>query len=143
MSPANGAVALPSLVVFAWDASANADTYELCFDTSNNATCDSPWVTNLTGPGLAYVAVLAPGTTYYWQMRARNSAGTTDATGGWYSFATLALPGAFSKLGPANGAANLRNRSHTGGTPARVPPATNSATTRSTTPRATRSGCPA
>ncbi len=32
-------------------------------------------------------------------MRARNGAGTTDATGGWYSFATLALPGAFLKTG--------------------------------------------
>ena len=86
--------------MFAWDASANADTYELCFDTSSNATCDSPWVTGLTGPGLAYVAVLAPGTTYYWQMRARNGAGTTDATGGWYSFATLALPGRGFEVGP-------------------------------------------
>ena len=52
---------------------------------------------------------LNPSTTYFWQVRAVNPGGTTDANAGtWWSFSTVpAAPGAFSKTAPVNAAPNV------------------------------------
>ena len=68
---------------------------------------DTAWV-SAGGATSATVSGLAPGTNYYWQVRATNTAGDTTADGGsWWTFATqpgAAPPGAFSKTSPGNGA---------------------------------------
>jgi len=103
-TPVNGATGLnPSAVALAWQASTGATSYEYCLDTTNNAACDGAWTAtaNLT----ATASGLASITTYYWQVRARNTAGTTEAdASAWRSFTTGALPAAFGKTTPVNGA---------------------------------------
>ena len=77
-------------LVLSWTASTNATSYEYCYDTSNNNTCNATWVsagTSLT----ATINGLASRVSYYWQVRAKNSAGTiTNAnTGKWWKFTTV------------------------------------------------------
>ena len=104
-SPANGATGQSLTPALSWGASAGATSYDYCYDTTNDNAC-SAW----TGAGASTSAALsglAPGTTYYWQVRAINSAGTTYANGAstaFWSFTTIAVPGAFGKSSPPNGA---------------------------------------
>lgn len=104
-APANGATGQSTSPTISWTASTGATSYEYCIDTINNAQCDNGWG-NAGGVTSIGVTGLPPGVTFYWQMRARNASGTTEANGGtWWSFATAAAaPGAFSKTTPANGA---------------------------------------
>jgi hypothetical protein len=107
LTPANGASNQPTGITLTWGTSTGATSYEYCIDTSNNANCDASWVSvgNVTSAALSGLVV---GTTYSWQVRAVNSQGNTQANGGaWWTFTTQAMPGAFSKTAPANGATNL------------------------------------
>ncbi len=88
VAPANGSTGASLSPTLSWNASANASSYEFCVDTTSNSTCDKSWstassTTSTTASGLT------SGTTYYWQVRARNSTASTDADGGtWWSFRT-------------------------------------------------------
>jgi subtilisin family serine protease len=105
--PANGATNVPLTTSLSWTASAGTTSYEYCRDTVNNAACDGTW-TSVGTARSASLAGLPANTTFYWQVRAKNAAGTTLANGGtWWSFTTVALPGAFNKFSPGNGATNL------------------------------------
>ena len=75
-----------------------------CYDTTDDGNCSGGWLRAGMGTTVS-VSGLAPATTYYWQAMARNPGGPTYANGGtWWSFTTqVAEPGAFGKLGPANG----------------------------------------
>jgi hypothetical protein len=88
-----------------WSTSSLATSYEYCYDTVNNNTCDTSW-TSASGLS-ASVSGLSYDTTYFWQVRAVNSSGSVQADfGTWFSFHTqLANPGVFSKTSPANYAA--------------------------------------
>ncbi|MFB3853554.1 MAG: carboxypeptidase regulatory-like domain-containing protein [Vicinamibacterales bacterium] len=88
-SPASGAIINATSATLAWGASADATSYEYCYDTSNNSTCEATWTTSGTSTG-ATLSGLTPGSTYYWQVRARNAAGTTEASGGWWTFVVAA-----------------------------------------------------
>jgi hypothetical protein len=85
-----------------WSASSLATSYQYCYDTVNNNSCDTSWMsaTALSAilNGLSY------NTIYYWQVCAVNASGVTEADGGtWYDFKTLlAPPGSFGKSAPAN-----------------------------------------
>jgi hypothetical protein len=103
LSPLDAATNQPvNGVALSWSASSLATSYQYCYDTNNNNTCDSTWTseTGLTAAlnGLAY------DTNYYWQVRAVNATGNVQADAGtWFSFRTqIAPPGAFGKLAPAN-----------------------------------------
>ena len=104
-APFTGELALPTNPTLRWGASSGAATYEYCLDAADNNACDAAW---LSVGGLSVVLNgLSVGTTYYWQVRAVNPAGTTYANAGaWWTFTTLPPPAAFTKLGPASGAAN-------------------------------------
>src|SRR5206468_1655560 len=87
--PANGITGLPKFTTLSWGQSQNATSYEYCADTVNNNICDTVWVNN-GGGGSASPSTLESGTTYYWQIRARNNSGTTEADGGaWRTFSTI------------------------------------------------------
>jgi hypothetical protein len=89
-----------------WEGSGNAIGYEYCLDTSNNATCNSTWVSTATDTSVTKNNLFS-GTTYYWQVRAIGTDGNNYAnTNTWWSFKTAPLPGAFSKTTPANSATN-------------------------------------
>ncbi|MEJ5310436.1 MAG: choice-of-anchor Q domain-containing protein [Anaerolineae bacterium] len=103
-SPISGATGVSTSLTLAWGASSGATSYEYCYDTSDNDTCDGSWASAGANTGAA-LSGLGNNTTYYWQVRAVNDGGTTEADGGtWWSFTTVvAPPGAFNKSGPANG----------------------------------------
>ncbi len=72
-------------------------------DTTNDNACAGTWTTT-TGTSATLVG-LSASTTYYWQVRAINANGTTNADGGtWWSFTTIVPPAAFGKTAPTNGA---------------------------------------
>src|SRR5262249_44743029 len=90
-APANGATGQGTTPTLAWTASSGATSYEYCVDTSANATCDTSW-TSTTGFSAA-LSGLAANTSYSWQVRAVNSAGSTQADSGtWFSFTTQSAP---------------------------------------------------
>jgi thermitase len=106
-SPANLATNQSLTPVLSWGASSSADSYEYCFDTSNDNNCDTWFNTGITTS--ASLSGLEPYTTYYWHVRASNSIDTTYANGSstnFWSFTTGGVPGVFSKNSPANGATN-------------------------------------
>ena len=103
--PANGAINQWTNPTLSWNASSGANSYEFCYDTTNNDVCDGIWLN--IGLGLSHdLSGLAFNTTYYWQVRAVNGSGTAYADNfQWWSFTTGTPqpPGAFGKISPANG----------------------------------------
>ncbi len=85
-----------------WSTSSLATSYQYCYDTVNNNTCDTSWA-SVSGFS-ANVSGLSYDTTYLWQVRAVNASGSVHADfGAWFSFHTqLASGGVFSKTSPAN-----------------------------------------
>ncbi len=108
-SPSNGATnQLTNNLGLSWDASPGATQYELCYDIINDNACNGSWQNMGSVTGTTITGLLN-NTTYYWQVRAFNGSSYLDADGGtWWSFSTItvSLPGAFSKLEPANAAAD-------------------------------------
>ncbi|GEM_PF-6137477 len=89
-SPPNGALNRPINLTLSWSASSPEATYEYCYDTTNDNNC-AAWIDNGPATSVA-VTGLSHNTTYYWQVRANNPAGTTEANGGtWWSFRTAPL----------------------------------------------------
>jgi len=88
-SPANEATGQTTNPSLSWGASSGATSYEYCYDTSNNSICDGSWIS--VGSNLSVgLSGLTAGTTYYWQVRARNVAETTEADSGtWWKFSTV------------------------------------------------------
>jgi hypothetical protein len=105
ISPVNGATGQPTTLTLTWGTSSGATGYDYCFDKVNNGTCDSVW-NSTTGTSAAIT--LSSGTTYYWQVRAKSGATTTQANDGtWWSFVTKSTTtGKFSKVSPKSGAVN-------------------------------------
>jgi hypothetical protein len=103
-SPANYATNQPATVTLTWAASTRAASYEYCIATSKGAC--TAW----TSTGTSRTATktgLAHNTTYYWQVRAINAAGTTYADSMSFGLFTVVLaPAAFNKTSPANNAVN-------------------------------------
>ncbi|HEY5271514.1 MAG TPA: hypothetical protein VII97_14340 [Anaerolineales bacterium] len=85
-TPANGATGQLANPTLGWGASSNATSYEYCIDTISNNTCDTSWISTGTSTSIG-LSGLTPATSYYWQVRANNASGTTNADGGtWWSF---------------------------------------------------------
>ena len=96
LSPANGATGISNSPDFDWDASTDASSYDFCYDSTVDGTCTGSWTptgssTGWTLSGLAYSS------TYEWQVRANNAAGTLGANGGTkWRFTTQAAPVAWT-----------------------------------------------
>jgi hypothetical protein len=106
-SPVDGAINQPTSLTLTWGTSSGAASYEYCYDSSDDDAC-STWVSTGTATS-APISGLAYGGSYYWQVRANNSLGSTYANGtvtAYWSFTVGTLPGAFSKTSPADGAIN-------------------------------------
>jgi hypothetical protein len=104
-SPVSGAIDQLLTPTLSWEASSGASYFEYCYDTSNDSAC-SGWTNNGTATSIG-LSGLSTGTTYYWQVRAVNSFGTTYANGlrtVFWSFTTYDPPTAFNKSLPADGA---------------------------------------
>ena len=103
-SPTNNATITSTSATFTWDAISNATGYEYCIATST-AAC-----TTWTSTGTSTTATktgLEHNTSYFWQVRAINAAGTTYADSMSFGLFTVVLPpAAFNKTSPANNATN-------------------------------------
>jgi len=89
-APANQAANQPTSLSIEWSSTVGAIDYEYCFDTVNNNSCNTGWIGSYGAQ--ARLRDLPPGTTFYWQVRANNTAGTTYANNGvWWSFTTCSL----------------------------------------------------
>jgi hypothetical protein len=78
-SPANGVTGQSTSPTISWGVSSGVSTYEYCYDTTNDNTCTS-WISTGTATS-ANLSGLNNGATYYWQVRANNSYGSTYADG--------------------------------------------------------------
>ena len=83
--PANGATGVPPAPILSWNASSGAASYDVYFGPSSTP----PLAANITGTSYA-PAGLNSGTTYYWQIVARNSFGTAGSA--IWSFTTGSTP---------------------------------------------------
>lgn len=102
-APATGSIGLSTTRLLSWGAAANATSYEYCVK-EGVAPCTT-WISTGTNRTVT-PAGLAFGKTYYWQVRARNASGTTEANGGTYwTYSTRT--GNFNKSAPANGATGV------------------------------------
>lgn len=108
--PSNGYLLASSSVTLVWGTSSGASSYQYCYDTVNNNSCDSSWNYNGTS-SMASISGLNTNTTYYWQVRANGPNGTVEANGGvWWAFTVTPTPtptmtpAPFAKSIPANGA---------------------------------------
>ncbi len=87
-SPSNGATRIRRPVTLRWAVSSGAASYVYCIDTTNENACAGSWVSAGTATQVT-LSTLSAATNYYWQVRATNTAGTTDANSGvWWSFRT-------------------------------------------------------
>jgi hypothetical protein len=92
-TPANAATNQSTNPTLRWSTSSSTTGYEYCYDTINNGTCDSTWVSNATSTSVP-LSGLSPSTSYYWQARANNAGGSTYANAGaWWSFTTASPSG--------------------------------------------------
>jgi hypothetical protein len=86
LNPANGANSQSTGSTLSWESSADAASYEYCYDTTNDNACGGSWTSTGTDTSIG-LSGLSNHTTYYWQVRASNAGGTTVADGGtWWSF---------------------------------------------------------
>ena len=110
LSPIDGATNQSTDLTLDWADSSGVEYYEYCYDTSNDNDCNT-WL-GTGADSFVDISGLSDNTTYYWQVRAINSIGTTYADGSpesFWSFTTHAIgqpPGAFVKLSPPDGAIN-------------------------------------
>jgi trimeric autotransporter adhesin len=87
--PGNGSAEQANHVTLHWSASSGASSYAYCYTSSSTSGCDTSWID--AGSSLsATISGLRYGKTYYWQVSAGNSSGSTEADGAWWSFTTPA-----------------------------------------------------
>jgi hypothetical protein len=91
-NPSNGATNQPTNPILSWTASSGATSYEYCYDNTNDSACSS-WISTGTTTS-ASLSSLTPGATYYWQVRAKNSYGTTYANGSSTAFWSFTIQSA-------------------------------------------------
>jgi hypothetical protein len=84
-TPANNATNQPAIVTLTWAASTRASRYEYCIALTQ-AACTT-WKSTGTKTTVA-VSGLAKGKSYFWQIRAKNTGGTTISSGGYRTFTT-------------------------------------------------------
>ena len=85
----NGPVTLATDVAgnptLSWNASSDANTYDYCLVSGLTYSCTTSWISTGSATSVA-LSGLANGT-WFWQVRAHNSAGMTEANAGaWWSF---------------------------------------------------------
>jgi hypothetical protein len=114
LSPVNNVAGIALTgAVLSWSPSSSGVTYQYCLRPGTSPKCPAAnkWV-SVGASTTATIPTLAVNTLYSWQVRAVSTAdgSITYASGGWWFFrttSTSALPGAFTKLAPANPSTNL------------------------------------
>ncbi len=103
LAPLSGSTNHPLSIVVSWNFTNNAQSFEYCYDTTNDNACAS-WQ-SVGSNTTATLSGLSQATTYYWQVRAVSPLGVRYADlGVYWSFRTAAPMPVFHKTAPANGA---------------------------------------
>jgi hypothetical protein len=89
-SPSNGATGRSrTSLTLSWQASTRAASYEVCVSLTTSCDANSTGWFNTGTSRSATVGGMAARTTYYWQVRALNAGGVTDANNAtWWRFTT-------------------------------------------------------
>ena len=74
-APANGAHVPSNYLILDWSDSAGATSYDLCYDLSVNGECTGGWAPIGSASQFNLSALLIPGWSFEWQVRANNSTG--------------------------------------------------------------------
>ena len=91
IGPDDGMTGQPLDVTLSWAASTGASGYEYCVDTVDNGVCDGTWTAVGTNTSVNPAGLLE-WQLYFWQVRAVNGLGSTEADGGvWWNFITTPL----------------------------------------------------
>ncbi len=98
VSPTNGSTGVSLSPTLSWNSSPFASSYQYCYDLINDNQCNRTW--SSTPSTSVNISNLGTNTTYYWQVRAVNAAGTTEAdNSSWRSFTTTStLPAGLTKI---------------------------------------------
>jgi hypothetical protein len=86
LAPANALTNRPLTLTLSWAASVRATSYEYCFAPSA-AACTN-WK-SVAAARTVTVRSLARNRAYYWNVRAKNTAGITVANGSVWKFTTI------------------------------------------------------
>ncbi|HEY1754001.1 MAG TPA: hypothetical protein VGG72_01300 [Bryobacteraceae bacterium] len=98
-SPANGATAVSQSAYLTWTAAAGATSYDVYLGTPSVPA----FVVNTTATAFSPVT-LAPATTYYWYVAARNSTGVTPSAAVWtFTTSNAIAPPSPAGVSPAAG----------------------------------------
>ena len=104
VSPVNGAPGQPQVLTLVWSPVTGALWYRVQLSTSSTFATVAVDDSTLTAASRS-VGTLAPGTTYYWRVRAKSAAGAVSAWTSPWNFATSTAPLPSPVLNsPANGA---------------------------------------
>ncbi len=98
VSPDHGGNGVSLSTTLSWTSSPFASFYQYCYDLINDNQCNRTW-TNTPATSVN-ISNLGTNTTYYWEVRAINAAGTTYAdVANWGSFTTTStLPAGLTKI---------------------------------------------
>ena len=94
-SPGSGAANQSTTPTLSWSASTSATSYDLYLGTSNPPAV---YAQNLSGTSYAVSTALTAGTTYYWNVVAKNGVGSAPASSTW-SFVTASLSTSVGLIG--------------------------------------------
>ena len=90
-SPGEGSSGVALSTTLSWNSSPSASYYQYCYDIIDDNQCNRSWSGPLTGTSAA-ITNLGANTKYYWQVRAVNARGLTEANNqAWGSFTTTTL----------------------------------------------------
>ncbi len=102
-SPVTGATNQSATPVFTWAASTNATSYDLYLGTTNPPPL---YAQNLPGAGFTVSNALTAGSTYFWNVVAKNNTGSAPVSSTWSFTVVAGLPTQVTLTGPTNGATN-------------------------------------
>ncbi len=75
-APTNGAQVPSNYLILDWSDSGGATSYDLCYDLTFNGECTGGWASIGSLSQFNLSALLIPGWTFEWQVRAKNSTGS-------------------------------------------------------------------
>src|ERR1022692_356157 len=104
-SPGSGAASQSTTPTLSWSASSNANSYDLYLGNSNPSSV-YVYAQNLSGTSFVVSTALNAGSTYYWNVVAKNSMGSAPASSTWSFTMAAAVPGQVMLTSPGSGAAS-------------------------------------
>ena len=88
ISPPNNSTGVPLSTTLAWESNPSASYYQYCYDIINDNQCNRTWIVPITATS-AQISNLGANIKYYWQVRAVNAVGITEADNqSWGTFTT-------------------------------------------------------